>query len=556
MQIRIILALVYLGILFVLVELTSLTSNPLIGQDAEAIARTNDRILQGQAPLVPIRSQPLQQSTLTSATAASSSPNPCAQAESLGYSIRVGGHLYAVKKLTTSTGQIHVFFDEKGSPVEETVLLRKLASGAWARENIVASASTRSEIALKPSILTAMIGTSQDIETYTMLQDALVRGMTEAIEAWVTGGATLSTVVPHLTWSTIRSRLLNSPQTVLKLKAQVGLVESLKYYNTLSQMLPAANSTTLDISDLLNAKVLFGMAHGLDLPNEALAAALMPKDAGELIQQAMGSAISEILPSADLSDQVVTLKSLLDLDKSLAKTLPGLEVYNSNLNLVLNEAAANDRLIKQWATQASLACTPSGSSPPSPAAPTASGTTQPVILSKDLLLSRGFSLDDRPRPMCSIQGPDGPCQVEAFVWQESAPDPAAYTCSKLDRATYLGHCVDGYLQGVAVVFADGTTKAYRDAYLSYFSTGRMAYPALFSLLEGSPPLFGVIEKNLGYGCVSFGRWDDSKTRGWCPKFMAIYGSDIFSEANAKALREGTFDLSHYAAKFIKYVQGK
>jgi len=188
--------------------------------------------------------------------------------------------------------------------------------------------------------------------------------------------------------------------------------------------------------------------------------------------------------------------------------------------------------------------------------PAASATAQPVILSKNILLSRGFGFDDQPRAMCSIKGPDGRCQVEAFVFGELRQDPAAYTCSKLDRASYVGHCVDGALQGISVVIADGTTKVGRQALVSYFCMGRMAYPALTSYLDGNQSNFGVREKSMSYGCVYFGKWDNASTRNSCPRFMDIYGSDIFTESNAQGLREGTFNLSHYGAKFIEYAQGK
>lgn len=187
----------------------------------------------------------------------------------------------------------------------------------------------------------------------------------------------------------------------------------------------------------------------------------------------------------------------------------------------------------------------------------ASTTGQPVIVSEDTLLSRGFSFYDQPRAMCSIKGPEGPCQVEAFVFGESREDRTGGTCSKLDRGSYFGHCVDGALQGFCVVVADGTTKLTRAAYVSYFDKGRMAYPALMSWLDANQPkFFGVTEKSVSYGCVLFGRWDNSRTRGSCPRFMDIYGSDIFTESNVQALREGSFDLSHYGAKFVGYVLGK
>jgi hypothetical protein len=159
--------------------------------------------------------------------------------------------------------------------------------------------------------------------------------------------------------------------------------------------------------------------------------------------------------------------------------------------------------------------------------------------------------------MCPINGPEGPCQVEAFVFGESREDRTGGTCSKLDKARYVGRCVDGALEGVSVVIADGSAIMTKKAFLSYFSMGRMAYPALMSWLDpNQPDFFGVIEKTRSYGCVLFGKWDQSHTRDNCPRFMEIYGRDIFTESNVRRLKDGTFDLSDYAGKFIEYVRGR
>ncbi len=175
----------------------------------------------------------------------------------------------------------------------------------------------------------------------------------------------------------------------------------------------------------------------------------------------------------------------------------------------------------------------------------------PVDISKDILVSHGFSFDDRKRPMCKVRGPEGDCRVEAFVFSETNKDGAAYTCSKLDKATYLGHCVHGKLDGLSVVIADGSTKHTREAFISYFHEGRIAYPAVTSYLTGDTN-FGVREQRSSYGCVYFGKWDRSAER--CGRFTEIYGTDIFTESNAQKLRGGVFDLSHYGANFLKFMQ--
>lgn len=177
----------------------------------------------------------------------------------------------------------------------------------------------------------------------------------------------------------------------------------------------------------------------------------------------------------------------------------------------------------------------------------------PVSISKDTLVSRGFSFDDRQRPMCKISGPEGTCHVEAFVFSEKKFDEAAYTCSKLDRSSYVGHCIHGKLDGLSLVIADGRTKHTREAFISYFREGRIAYPALTSYLTGDTN-FGVREQKSSYGCVYFGRWDESGER--CGRFTEIYGTDLFTESNAQKLRDGVFDLSQYRAKFLEFMQDR
>jgi hypothetical protein len=175
-------------------------------------------------------------------------------------------------------------------------------------------------------------------------------------------------------------------------------------------------------------------------------------------------------------------------------------------------------------------------------------------ISRNDLATRGFSFAGEPRAMCKIGGSEGPCDVEAFVWGETAKnDVARYTCGKLDRATYVGHCVKGKLNGVSLVIADGSKKLAKEAFISYFDQGRIAYPVLTSWLTGDSN-FGMEEERKGVGCIYFGKWDKSSER--CGLFTEVYGKDIFTESNAQNLREGTFDLDHYRAKFLDFVQRK
>jgi hypothetical protein len=174
-------------------------------------------------------------------------------------------------------------------------------------------------------------------------------------------------------------------------------------------------------------------------------------------------------------------------------------------------------------------------------------------ISNDVLASNGFSFADQRRPMCKINGLGGRCGVEAFVSGETRVDEASFTCNKLDRATYIGRCINGKLDGLSIVIADGSKKRVKEAFISYFNQGRMAYPALTSVLAGDAN-FGVQEQGRSYGCVYFGKWDKASER--CDLFTKIYGTDLFTESNAQELRDGSFDLDKYSARFLEYTERK
>jgi hypothetical protein len=330
--------------------------------------RTKEKEYREQAQHLRQEASKSQQSSAASPSATAqpaSSPQPsggCGGAVDLGYSITADGHPYRAKSATSvDGGQIPIFFDEKGSAVQDGLLLHRLELGAWTRENIVASPATRSEIANKERVLSDIIGTSQALQRYEAVQDLLARGMAEAIEGAVTGGISLSKAVPKLLWGTVRSQLLNSPRTLFTLSAQVALQNARDYYGQLQDrnVLPPADSTALEITALENVKSLYEKAQALDLPNEALASALMPKSGLELTNQALQSVVSELIPGLPSANESVTLDGLWKLQKSLAeagKGQPALQKYSENFNLVANLSAANNRKIDAWATQAGELC--------------------------------------------------------------------------------------------------------------------------------------------------------------------------------------------------------
>jgi tetratricopeptide (TPR) repeat protein len=294
-----------------------------------------------------------------SSASSPSSNSSCDQAKDSGYSILLQGHLYKVRA-TSSPNPDHLFYDERGSQVVDLNLVQQLSSAAWTRDNIVASPDVRNASLRVAGLLT----TSKALQGYSNAQDLLARGMVEALESVVTDGASLTKAVPNLTGGVLVNQLKNAPKTIFVLTAQRGLEQSLAAYKQMESVpLPPADATVLNGPDLVRIKTYYSQARTLDLPYAALAAKLMPTTGSQLTNQAFASVISELIPSTGVNNaEMVTLKSLLDLQKSvgnLRDTLPALQDFSQNVKLALNLAAAENKMISEWATKSASACGPS-----------------------------------------------------------------------------------------------------------------------------------------------------------------------------------------------------
>jgi len=285
----------------------------------------------------------------------------CSQLVAAGYSIQFPSHVYRVTTFgPAGPNQLHVFFDENDNQVTDPSVLQQLASGAWTHDNVIVPPDARNGA----SLVTSLIQTSVQIETYTTVQELLARSMAEALKAAATGGVTASEAVENLTVGMLKSELLSSPRSFLILSAREGLTASLNAY---SQMLavpfPASNATVFRIEDLNAIKGFYLQAYALYLPNSALAAKLMP-NASQMTDQALTSFIGQLFTvtpgfSAANDNQVLTLRSLLTLQKGIANLgtgLTALQDYSQDLNLVLNLANAEQRTISQLAIAAANSC--------------------------------------------------------------------------------------------------------------------------------------------------------------------------------------------------------
>jgi hypothetical protein len=291
----------------------------------------------------------------------SATNSACSQAADAGYAILLQGHLYKVR-LAGSLGpnQKPFFFDEKGNQVVDVSLLTPLAAAVWTHDNVIASPDARNG----STRVSGILGTSKALQTYTTVQDLIARTMVEAIQAGLTGGASLGKAVPNLTVSVLKAQLVNAPKTLLTLTAQHGLQASLAAYQQMEAVpLPSQDATALNATDLARIRDLYVQGRSLELPYAALAAKLMPTSGTDLTQQALRSAFTELTTGPLFSgapSTAVTLQSLFKLQQSvanLATSLPALQTYSQDLNLAVNLTAANNETISKWAAAAAHGCT-------------------------------------------------------------------------------------------------------------------------------------------------------------------------------------------------------
>ncbi len=155
----------------------------------------------------------------------------------------------------------------------------------------------------------------------------------------------------------VKEQLLN-PRRVLALAAQMGLDASRERYNHLVAALPPDDATVFELEAMKKIRELHTEARVLELAYGALAAALVPKTAQELTDQALKSIVSEALgiPS---SSEGITLAALFAIQKLMANTaqaVPALKSFAEGFGLATNLAKANDAVIEAWAERSASSC--------------------------------------------------------------------------------------------------------------------------------------------------------------------------------------------------------
>lgn len=281
-------------------------------------------------------------------------PPSCSSARDLNYSVLHGGRLYRGKSVGAAGQEVTVFFDDKGHLVTDSAVAQQLTAVAWTRENVVQPADARTG----SKRVLAILETSRALQGYQTTQDVLVRANVEALLAGATGGASLTKVVPNLTWGILKSQLIDT-KIWLNGFAWSGLQQSHESYKELEAALPPADATALDGQAALHIRDLYNGGRILELSCGGLAVALMPTQGKQLWMQSWKSAVSQVAPQLPPSTQKVTLDGLLKMHTLLSAAtsgIEGMEKYKTGFDLAMHLKEATDKKISEAASASIGAC--------------------------------------------------------------------------------------------------------------------------------------------------------------------------------------------------------
>ena len=172
--------------------------------------------------------------------------------------------------------------------------------------------------------------------------------------------------------------------------------------------------------------------------------------------------------------------------------------------------------------------------------------------SKTELISKGFRFEDHP--MTQIDGVDGVASIQAFIGGESANDQYAYTAEKLNKSTYIsGKNIDGKLNGLVILYANGTENSLPKTYLGYICDGEVAYPLLdFYEYAGNRGMC-IQENHCSYG-EYFTSWNGYSNNPLFLELKKVYGdvigtSEFFTNSHNKVF--DIEELNNYFDSFMK-----
>jgi hypothetical protein len=279
----------------------------------------------------------------------------CPKAVDRKYSIIHKGVQYRVMTAPSGTGQpTHIFVGPGKTLIRDPSILQSLAPAAWTYENIVTSQEVRSA----PTRLTGILETSLNLQRYEDVQDILVRTLVEGLAAVSTGGGTLSTAPTRLTWAMVRRHFAN-PRALLTRLGQVGMKNCVQKYIDLIAIMPSDAGTTISTADVTPLRQLFEQARTEELMYASLLSDLMPEDGQALIDQALASVATQLLPTLPLGDTALTLGELVDVMDSFldfCKSADALQGFRRDYSLGIKLAAAERATLENWVAKAIAAC--------------------------------------------------------------------------------------------------------------------------------------------------------------------------------------------------------
>ena len=175
---------------------------------------------------------------------------------------------------------------------------------------------------------------------------------------------------------------------------------------------------------------------------------------------------------------------------------------------------------------------------------------------RDQLIAKGFRFQDRNN-RCSIKGINGPATIDCFVGNEGGGyDNYGYSDQKLSSSYYYsGEPIDGLLDGVVVMYANGPQKILPSYYIGYFCEGHVAYPLMEIYTDGGNNALCVQEVRYSYA-IYHSVWSNPwSQRPMINELIKIYGEQITQASFIDKGVVGEFDIESLTDAFNDFMKG-
>ena len=285
--------------------------------------------------------------------------NSCGGATDLAYSLILHGTTIR----PSHVGSRWLFRTAQGQVLTNDTDLTELAAAVWTVDTVL----NNREVLTGVQRVGAQIQTANALLTYQAVQDALATGAVEGLKAVVTDGASLTQTAAGLTWDRVRSRLLNPPELYSHV-ALFGLGESRLEYAALNADLWQLPSSAYDVGQLSRIRNRYWRAQALEHTSQRLAAKLYPTTGGDLVRQALLSALKAALDGPSRMAMTVheALTLILTGAKAAGVSTP-LGQYADEVRLAITLRDATVRGFAKTASESVRTC--GGSVGPAPRAP-------------------------------------------------------------------------------------------------------------------------------------------------------------------------------------------